>query len=70
MDSDMDNSLNVVFSHIDTDNSTTIDKEEIFQFLFAYMDTNGDGVWNMTEITDFVRDYAKLLHRNLTGDWL
>ena len=33
------------------------------------MDTNGDGVWNMTELTDFITDFAVVLHRNLTGDW-
>lgn len=37
--------------------------------MFKTMDTNGDGVWNMTEAKNFMRQYAKLLHRNLTGNW-
>lgn len=33
------------------------------------MDTNQDGIWNLTEVHDFIKDYACLLHRNLTGNW-
>lgn len=47
----------------------TVDKDEIFAFLFNYLDTNGDGVWNATEVKDFIRKYAALLHRNLTTGW-
>jgi hypothetical protein len=46
-----------------------ISKKEISQFMFHTMDTNGDGVWNLTEEHDFIRQYAKLMHRNMSGNW-
>lgn len=33
------------------------------------MDTNKDGVWNLTEVEDFMTQYAKHLHRNMTAGW-
>merc|ERR1711981_457238 len=54
---------------IDVDKSNTITEDEIFSFAFKYMDSNGDGIWNLTEIIDFVQDYAHLLHRNMSEGW-
>ena len=44
-DSTQDAGLTEVFNKIDKDGSKKISKGEIFQFLFNYLDTNGDGVW-------------------------
>lgn len=44
-DSTQDAGLTDVFNQIDKDGDKKITKDEIFQFLFHYLDTNGDGVW-------------------------
>lgn len=33
------------------------------------MDVNGDGVWNLTEVTNFIKAYAEHLQRNLSEGW-
>jgi len=46
VDSDQIKGFEEAFMKIDTDNSKTISRKEIFKFMFDYMDLNGDGVWN------------------------
>lgn len=55
--------------YIDTDKSYTINRTEIFNFMFKYMDDDNDGVWNTTEVLDFIKDYAKILRRNMSEGW-
>lgn len=66
---DLENGLKLVFQKIDTDNSTQISRAELHHALFHAMDSNGDGVWNFTEVITFIQDYADHLQRNLTPGW-
>jgi Ca2+-binding EF-hand superfamily protein len=68
-DAKQEAALGGVFKKIDKDNSNMISTDEIRDFLFHTLDSNGDGVWNLTEITDFIHDYARMLHRNMSGNW-
>jgi len=65
----MRDGLSDSFDYLDKDNSTYLTKKEIFDALFQTIDTNGDGVWNSTEVKDFLQEYAKLLHRNMKDGW-
>lgn len=68
-DQDIEDGFKQSFDYMDTDNSTTINKKEIFHWLFKYMDTNGDGVWNSAELKEYIEAMAKHLNRNLTANW-
>lgn len=68
-DSKQEAALGEVFKKLDKDKSNKVSGDELRDALFHTMDTNGDGVWNLTEITDFIHDYAHMLHRNMSGNW-
>lgn len=57
------------FHMIDKDKNGKVSKSEIHHAIFNAMDTNGDGVWNLTEVNNFIKDYAEHLQRNLTPGW-
>jgi len=54
---------------MNTENSTSLSKSEIFHWLFKLLDSNRDGLWNFDEIVDFINEYCDLLHRNMNEGW-
>lgn len=50
-------------------NHEQLTRGEVMNFIFKKMDINQDGLWNLTEVHDFMKDYAEMLHRNLSGNW-
>ena len=58
-----------LFQYLDTDNSTTLEKDEILRALFDFLDQNDDGELNWWELRAVVRAYAKFEGIKLKKGW-